>query len=127
MWAPAAPAERPGGGARLALEGGVLDVWRDERGADVYGDAFRDGLLAGCGCLVLDRASAWIDARPGARYRLLVPGSEPPDAVDVWAVPLPDGLWLASYRVTAPQDPDAALSPGRALVALVTLGAQESP
>ncbi|HHO49838.1 MAG TPA: hypothetical protein ENK18_02955 [Deltaproteobacteria bacterium] len=129
---------REGGGVRFLVLGGELEVWHDPRWADVYSDTFRDGLLAGCGCVLVDEMSAWIDNVPGKRFRMEVPGTEPPDQLDVWVVPLgpppelprgegeapeagPSGLWLASYRVTAPEVPVLQLAPGRAMMALITL------
>lgn len=117
---PALPDDRPGGGARVDALGGEVDVWVETR-TDPFSDTFRDGLLAGCGCFVVDRATTWIDGRVGVRYRLLIPGRWPRDAVDVWAVEIPSGLWLMSYRVSGPEDPVAALMPGRVLTALVAL------
>ncbi|MEQ1571012.1 MAG: hypothetical protein ABMA64_35610 [Myxococcota bacterium] len=120
MWLPAAPEERPGGGVRVeALSGGV-DVWIDPPTTpptDPFSDTFRDGLIAGCGCFVVDRAAAWIDGRPGVRYRLLLPGNLPRDAVDLWAVNLgASGLWLMTFEVGAPADPIEALRSARALL-----------
>jgi hypothetical protein len=115
---PEAPRDRPGGGAQLEVLGGELEFWR-EAADDPHSDAFRDGLVAGCGCFVVDRATTWIDGAPGVRYRLLVPGGWPRDAVDLWAVQRGDALWLMSFRVSAPADPVAALAPGRVLAALV--------
>jgi hypothetical protein len=124
---PAAPQERSGGGARADALGGTVDVWIEPTAADPFSDPFRDGLLAGCGCFVVDRASAWIDGRAGVRYRLLLPGAAAAggparDAVDLWAVSLgAQGVWLMSFRATAPPDPVAALAPGRVVAALVDL------
>ncbi|MEQ1502424.1 MAG: hypothetical protein ABMB14_09340 [Myxococcota bacterium] len=117
---PTQPDERPGGGARVDALGGEVDVWL-EQGMDPFSDPFRDGLVAGCGCFVVDRATAWIDGRAGIRYRLLIPGHWPRDAVDLWAVPVPTGTWLMSYRVSSPADPVDALVGGRILAALAKL------
>lgn len=138
---PALP--REGGGARFLVLGGEFDVWHDPRWADVYSETFRDGLVAGCGCILIDEMSAWIDNKPGKRFRLEVPGTESPDQIDIWAIPIgpppapleptedgeapeprdpsPSGIWLASYRVAAPDSPTLQLAPGRAMVALAVL------
>lgn len=118
---PEAPTERQGGGARAGVLGGEVEVWL-EAGTDPFSDTFRDGLVAGCGCMVVDRATTWIDGKPGVRYRLLVPGQWPRDAVDLWAVALSDtSTWLMSFRVSGPEDPVSALMSGRVLSAVVTL------
>lgn len=117
---PALPDDRPGGGVRVDALGGEVDVWLETK-TDPFSDTFRDGLVAGCGCFVVDRATTWIDGHVGVRYRLLIPGRWPRDAVDVWAVAIPSGLWLMSYRVSGPDDPVAALLPGRVLTALANL------
>lgn len=115
---PAAPTERTGGGVQAMALGGLLEVWT-EQPDDVFADAFGQGLAAGCGCAVLDRATAWIDGRPGVRYRLAVPGPAP-EALDVWAVPVPDATWVLAFRVPAAGDPIPALLPARVLVAGMT-------
>lgn len=119
---PSVPDDRPGGGVRTEALGGQIDVWIDLPAAgsapvNPFDDTFRDGLVAGCGCFVVDRATSWIDGHPAVRYRLLVPGRWPRDAVDLWAVPLEGGLWLMSYRASSPEDPIAALLPGRIFAA----------
>lgn len=138
--APVPGLPREGGGVRFPVLGGELEVWHDPRWADVYSDTFRDGLLAGCGCVLIDEMSAWIDNVPGKRFRMEVPGTEPPDQLDVWVVPLgpppelpppgeeeeapeqgASGLWLASYRINAPEAPVLQLAPGRAMMALASL------
>lgn len=123
---PAVPDERSGGGVRTEALGGQIDIWLDlpAPGApptNPFDNHFRDGLLAGCGCFVVDRATTWIDGRPGVRYRLLVPGRWPRDAVDLWAVSLEGALWLMSFRVTSPDDPVSALLPGRVFAATARL------
>jgi hypothetical protein len=117
---PALPNDRSGGGVRTEVLGGQVDIWL-ERPIDPFEDLFRDGLVTGCGCFVIDRATTWIDGKPGVRYRLLVPGRWPRDAVDLWAVPLQGALWLMSFRVASPEDPVAALLPGRILAASAQL------
>ena len=123
---PAMPDERAGGGVRTEALGGQIDIWLDpaKSGApptNPFDDTFRDGLVAGCGCFVVDRATTWIDGRPAVRYRLLVPGRWPRDAVDIWAVPVTGGLWLMSFRVSSPDDPVNALLPGRIFAATARL------
>jgi hypothetical protein len=143
---PDVPGERPGGGTRIAVLGGELDIWQEANADDPFSDGFRDGLVAGCGCFVVDRATTWVDGQPAVRYRLLVPGAWPRDAVDLWAVPRKaqgqtgqgqtgqgqtgqgqtgqgqTGLWLMAFRVTSPADPVSALLPGRVFVGLMEFG-----
>jgi hypothetical protein len=57
----------------------------------------------------------------GVRYRMMLPGKVPQDAVDLWAVELPQGTFVVTYTVLAPTDPIAALRAGRAIVAGVDL------
>lgn len=127
---PVTPEARSGDGIRAEVLGGQVDVWLDKGGVpgapsiNPFEDAFRDGLVAGCGCFVVDRATTWIDGRPGVRYRLLVPGRWPRDAVDLWAVPIEGALWLMSFRVQGPEDPVAALLPGRILAATARITAK---
>lgn len=121
--APLAPFPRPGGGVELLLLGGVFEVWHDPTPVDVFGGTFRDGLQAGCGCVIVDEAATWIDNEPAKRFRLDVPGPEGRVVLDLWAIPMEDrGVWLASYRVVAPRDDVLALAPGRAMVSTITLG-----
>jgi hypothetical protein len=120
MWLPSAPSARSGGGARVEALGGRVDVWLEQK-IDPLSDAFRDGLAAGCGCVVVDRVTAWVDGRLGVRYRMMLPGKVPQDAVDLWAVELPQGTFVLTYTVLAPPDPIAALRAGRAVVAGVDL------
>jgi hypothetical protein len=115
MLLPAAPGERAGGGVTLEVLGGTLEVWTGA-GDDVFSDAFGQGLAAGCGCAVLDRATSWIDGRPGVRYRLAVPGPHP-EALDLWAVSGPEGTWVLTFRVPAAADAVEALLPARVLAA----------
>jgi hypothetical protein len=125
MLLPSVPEERPGGGVRLDLLDGTLDLWIEPPTTpptDPFADPFRDGVLAGCGCFVIDRATAWIDGRPGIRYRLLLPGSTPRDAVDLWAVSLgAQGVLLVSFKVHGPPDPVDALRPARLLLTTLDL------
>ena len=134
MAAPSPPVDIPGGSVRLEVLDGELDVWKGPA-ADPLSDAFREGIAAGCGCSIVERAVAWVDGRPGVRYRLLVPDTGPSDPVDLWAVPVPDGLWLATFRVSLSRGPDATpaedrssrLLAGRVLIALVDLDPEGSP
>lgn len=121
---PADAVPREGGGVSLPVLGGQLEVWT-EPAADVLSDAWRDGLLAACGCRALDRATAWIDGRPGVRYRLLLPGPAR-EAVELWAVPLPEATWLLAFRAPAGDDAVAAVLPARALLPGAELGHQLS-
>ena len=120
---PTAPVERAGGGITAEVLGGTVEVWT-EGADDVFAEPFGQGLAAGCGCAVLDRATAWIDGRPGVCYRLAVPGPSP-EAVDVWAVPVPDATWVLAFRVPATGDPVPALLAARVLAAGTTFAKPE--
>lgn len=121
--------EIPGGHVRLPTAlvddgawvlGGRLEVWHDPRVVDVTGDDFWQGLLAGCGCDLVDRVTAWVDGRPGVRIRL----ARGADIQELWAVPIGErGTWFASFRApdVAAEVTSLRLAPGRALVALVRL------
>jgi hypothetical protein len=119
------PVDLPGGSVRLKGLDGEIDVWTAPP-ADPWSDGFRAGIVAGCGCLVADRASAWIDGQPGVRYRLLVPDTGLPQPVDLWAVPRGDHTWVATFRAVGDVDPDATLLDGRVWMALVSF-APEHP
>lgn len=121
--APSAPVDLPGGSVRLDVLEGELDVWFGPA-ADPMSEAFRQGIAAGCGCTIAERAVTWVDGRPGVRYRLLVPDTGPSEPVDLWAVPVPAGLWLATFRVA---EASANLLAGRVLVALVDLDVEPVP
>lgn len=116
---------RGAGGVSTWVLGGELAVWHDERPVDPTADPYWEGLLAGCGCDLIDRVTAWVDNRPAVRFRLARGG----DVQELWAVPLdPErdgvgGAWYASYWApdTAPSDTSLRLAPGRALVALLRL------
>jgi len=107
--------------------GGEVAFWHDPASADVTSDGYWEGLVAGCGCDLIDRTAAWVDGHPAVRFRL----ARGDDLEELWAVPLSEreggGTWYAAFR--APDvDPDPArsaasirLAPGRALVALVRL------
>ena len=121
------------GGAELLVLDGTFDVWHDPIWADVYAPAFRDDLVAGCGCDLVDEASTWVDGRPGKRFRLALPTPEGPALTDLWVVPVgegngggrPQGIWLASWRVVDPVHDTRAMAPGRAMIALVRLSRLE--
>lgn len=98
----------------FAWDGGVLTL--DLRsGIDPTGDALRDAIEADCGCVVEDRAAAWIDGWPAVRMSVDIPHPSEPERALVWAVPLGDQTWTATWRTAG------ALAPGRAALALVEL------
>jgi len=100
--------------------GGRLEVWHDPRPVDVASDDFWRGLLAGCGCDLVDRVAAWVDERPGVRFRL----ARGADVQELWAVPVGErGTWYASYGVrdAAPDLTALRIAPGRAVMAMVRL------
>ena len=100
--------------------GGAFDVWHDPQSVDVMGEDFWKGLLAGCGCDLVDRVDAWVDTRPAVRFRV----ERGSDVQELWAVPLGErGTWLASFRApdVSPSQTSLRLAPGRALLALVRL------
>ena len=127
--APLTTLERDPSGARLLVLGGTFEVWHDPDtpSAFVYEPAFREGLASGCGCVLVDAASVWVDGQPGIRIRMEVPPTarrDPAEAqlLDLWAVPLGEhGVWLASYRAPIHEEEPLAMAPGRALISLTTL------
>lgn len=125
--APLAPFDRSGGGAELLVLGGIFEVWYDPTATDAYSETFREGLLSGCGCVLVDEGAAWIDGVAAKRFRLELPTSEGTATMDLWALPLADrGVWFASYRVVAPSNETLALAPGRALISMVDLRAVDT-
>ena len=133
--APVPALEGDGGAVEFLVLGGGLQVWHEAAWADVYSQEFADGVLAGCGCVLVDRVSTWVDGHPGVRLRLDVVGTAGayPSLVDLWAVPLappdpaegapagPTGVWFASYVVRRPTEGILSMAPGLALAALVRL------
>ena len=107
-------APAPAVDGRWPLASGTLWTWIDER-APVFDDAFRDDVVAGCACTLVERRATWIDGEPGVRLRLAHP-DDPRRHFTVWAVPRGDRTWLAAVEVRA-DDPDVALAEARALVA----------
>jgi len=116
-------------------EGGWVLRWPPETGspwlslkvvpstADPRSDAFREGLAEACGCLLEDRTTAWIEGRPGVRYRVRVPDPDRPWTGDLWAFSSGDHALLLASLVPArpdsgPEDGPVALAVGRAVVAL---------
>lgn len=122
---PVAPLSRDDGGVAAWVLGGELTVWHDPQPVDVASADYWRGLLAGCGCDLVDRVADWVDGRPAVRFRL-ARGS---DQQDLWAVPLSEsrdaatGTWYASYRAPRVTEDTASvrLAPGFALVALARL------
>jgi len=119
LLAPFAAETLPGDIVRLSVLQGELSMWVDSSAATVTSPGFVEGLAAGCGCRIEDRVTTWVDNRPGVRVRLRAYGASPTDALDVWAIPHDDGVWVASFRVAAPTDATDALAPGRALIHLM--------
>jgi len=90
---------------------------------DPMSDDYRDGLLSDCACLVESRTTAWLDGRPGARYRVRTLDPEVPWTGEVWAARSAGSVLLLSAMVPARADgaPVAglgALAVGRATAAL---------
>lgn len=113
-----APAAADGDG-RIALGDAGLRVWTAPP-EPVWSDAFRDAVAEGCGCTVVERTAVWVDGQPGVRIRLRAAALGRAPEHDLWAVPRGDHLWLAAFTAPPDADPDRALAPGRALLALVT-------
>jgi hypothetical protein len=99
-------------------------TWQVVPGAgDPLSDEYRDGLLAACACLVESRTTAWIDGRPGARYRVRLLDPDAPWTGEIWAARSEESVLLVSAMVPAradgaPEGGMAALAVGRATVAL---------
>ncbi len=88
---------------------------------DVWSTPFQQGLLLGCACILLDRTTAWVDGRIGARFILHAPSASDPQLGEVWAVPSPEGTLIFSYSAPGtPDEPDIAgpLATGRAMMVL---------
>lgn len=92
--------------------------WSEGGPTDVWSDAFRDALLATCACVIEYRTTAWLDGRPGARYRLRVLDPDRPWTTEAWAVPSDAGVLVLTAR-----DAAAATATGRAAAALARLEA----
>jgi hypothetical protein len=119
---PGARMRAPAGeGPSWTLPEGVLS-WRVDPKADPFDDVFGKGLVTGCGCIVADRGTDWLDGRAAARWRLWLPRAEGADQIELWAVPLADGLATLAWVTRI--DGDAALAPGRAAAALVRWAAK---
>jgi len=101
------------------LAGGRFRVWSHEGGVDVQGADYPQRWLRDCGCELVERQPAWVDGEPGVRLRLRTLSLGAPDVAYLWAVPRDDATWLASYRVTASEAPDADLAPGRLVLRTV--------
>ena len=110
-WAPAA-----GDDGRHPLSHGTWWSWTDAA-TDVTTDAFRDSVLAGCGCALVERRATWVDGSPGVRLRLVDP-DDPGHQWTVWAVPRGEQTWLAAAEVqVADEDAtDAALAEARLVI-----------
>lgn len=97
---------------------------------DVFADAFRDGLSAGCACDVVDRYTVFADGRAGAGYLIAIPGLAAPRLGEVWAFPDPSGTLVLTYSAPTTagpvgvDDPAVRLAPGRAIVALLKWNAK---
>jgi hypothetical protein len=95
--------------------------------ADVLSDAFRDGLAQGCGCILVDRGTAYVDGRPGVRYLVRVPDPEAALVGELWAIPLGSATLFASYIAPLAsgefpgEDLVGPLAPGRAMLSLITV------
>jgi hypothetical protein len=105
-----------GEGSTWALPDGTLS-WHVDAAADPFSDEFGAGLVEGCGCIVVDRGTDWLDGKPAARWRLWLPQAEGAAQIELWSLPVNGGL--ATLAWFTPVDGDAALAPGRAAAALV--------
>ena len=112
-WLPGGP-----GNGDAELLGGRLRHWMAPT-ADVAADAWLTEQLEACGCVLVERHADWVGGRPGVRLRLRTVALDRPDEALLWAVPRPEGTWMAAYTVQAPPDADTALAPGRAVVGLI--------
>jgi hypothetical protein len=85
-------------------------------------ESFRASVEQSCGCLVLDRHTAWIDGQSGIRLLLDVPAPGRGERAEIWAFDTDEALitiW-ASWPI---EDPSAHT----ALRAMVSLATWESP
>ncbi len=112
----------------LAADGHRLAASVVETPADPRDPSFRDGLLAGCGCVLEGASAAWVEGHPGARYRVRVHDADGTWVGEVFAVSDGERALLISALVPAtldggPRAGPAALTLGRALAALATFEA----
>lgn len=90
--------------------------------ADPTTEAFRTTVERSCGCLVLDRHTAWIDGRSGIRLLLDVPAPGLGEHAEVWAFAGDDSL-LTLWGTWPVENPTAHAT----LRAMVSLATWESP
>lgn len=86
--------------------------------SDVMGDSFRRGLIAGCGCAVVDRTTTWVDATPAVRYHLQIPSTDASLPAVAWAIPTPGGVLAMTWTAGGPAAHSAT---AEAIVALIDL------
>ncbi len=101
---------------RYTLGDGVLS-WHLDAAGDPFSEEFGQGLLEGCGCVVVDRGTDWLDGHVAARWRMLVPRAVGAQQIELWALLVPQGLATLAWVV--PSASEASLAPGRAAAALV--------
>ena len=125
---PVPPSETNDNGASWTLEDGTFTVEQVES-ANPFDDTFRDDLVATCGCRLIDRATAFIDGRPAARYRFRLPDVNAPEEGHLWALPVSAEqgapLLLMLWRTQVGPNPESNLALGRAMIALIK--AKEKP
>ena len=119
-WEILAPTDAP----HFSVEGAEIAVDWIPGDADPFSEAFRDGLLATCACLLEGRTTTSLDGHPAARYRVRVPDPEAPRVGEIWAARDDAGTLLLRSLVPAtlegaPVDGPAALARGRVPAALV--------
>jgi hypothetical protein len=85
-------------------------------------DAFRISVEQSCGCLLLDRHTAWIDGRSGIRLLLDVPAPGRGERAEIWAFPTDEHL-ITVWGSWPIEDPSAYAT----LRAMVSLATWESP
>ena len=81
-------------------------------------EAFRISVEQSCGCLLLDRHTAWIDGRSGIRLLLDVPAPGRGERAEIWAIPTDEHL--ITVWGSWPLEDSSAHTLLRAMVSLAT-------
>ncbi len=81
-------------------------------------DTFRASVEQSCGCLLLDRHTAWIDGRSGIRLLLDVPAPGLGERAEIWAFPTDEHL--ITVWGSWPLEDSSAHTTLRAMVSLAT-------
>lgn len=123
---PGEPVVEADGASAWAIGAGALRLRTLDDAADVWSDDFRAGVGEACGCVLLDRTTAFVQGVAGARYLVRLPDPDRPLLGELWAFPHRGRTLLIAFLAPAGPDPvgvdDPALrlAEGRAIVSLVS-------